>query len=92
MANGITGRNKPDMSVSARRPSLKPTRGEGSGDMLKAVPDSILRTLGGTHLERETTVTGWDDDTEQEVSMPSTQKTFVSHDMVHHELKWRNLI
>jgi hypothetical protein len=83
MAKGITGRQEPDMSVTARRPGMKPTRGEGSGDLLKSVPDSILRTLGGTHLEREVVKEGFP---------PRTEREFISHDMVHHELKWRNLI
>lgn len=28
----------------------------------------------------------------EEVSMPSTERTFISHDMVHHEMKWRGLV
>lgn len=92
MANGITGRRKPDMTVTARRPALKPSRGEGSGDLLKSVPDSILRTLGGTHLEREVTHNRWDDEAGDYVAIPSTQREFITHEMVHHEMKWRNLI
>jgi hypothetical protein len=92
MAKGITGQRRPDMSVTARRTNLKPSRGEGSGDILKSVPDSILRNLGGTHLEREVTRSGWDNETETEVSMPDTERTFISHDMVHHEMKWRGLV
>ena len=91
MGKGITGQRRPDMSVTARRPNLRPTRGESS-EILKSVPDSILRTLGGTHLEREVTRNGWDDEAGEELSMPATERTFISHDMVHHEMKWRNLI
>lgn len=92
MTKGIKGSRKPDMTVTARRPALRPSRGEGSGDLLKSVPDSILRTLGGTHLEREATEQHWDDDAQDYVSVPSIKREFITHDMVHHEMKWRNLI
>lgn len=78
------------MTVSARRDHLRPTRGEGSGDLLRSVPDSILRTLGGSHIEREVSSTGWGDDDDETPS--KTEKVFVSPDMVHHEMKWRGLL
>lgn len=87
MTKGITGSRKPDMmQVTARRPNL---RNNGSHDILKSVPDDMLHSLKGTHLEREVQEGSWGD---EEESQPTTQRVFITPDMVHNELKWRNLI
>lgn len=87
MGNGIMGYYPSNENqVTARRPNLKPPRGGGK-DILMGVPDARLQSLAGRSLELE--ATEHDDDGNP---VTRTIKHDITHDDIHHEMKWRNLI
>ena len=74
--------------VTARRANLRPTGVRGNyNEILKSVPDEHLRNLIGTTVELEAEEA---DDWGEPVKTSS--RHHITADMVHNELKWRNLL